>query len=57
MTLRSDEIIWWNTHKDSLISIIASAIAFSSAITTISVNHQRMLYYTNNPYAMDLQVS
>ena len=38
MTLRSDEIRWWNTHKTSLMLLIASAIAFSSTITDIAVN-------------------
>ena len=38
MALRSDEIIWWNTHKYSLILLIASAIVFCSANTAISVN-------------------
>ena len=41
MTLRSDEIIWWNTHESSLLSLIASATASSSAITAIPVNQQR----------------
>ena len=44
MTLRSDETIWWNTHKDSLILFVASAIAFSSTITTIVVNRQKNVY-------------
>ena len=38
MTLRSDEIIWWNTHENSLLLLIASAIAFSSTITAILAN-------------------
>ena len=38
MPLRSDEITWWNTHKNSLILLTASVIAFSSANTAISIN-------------------
>ena len=41
MTLRSDEKGLRNTHKDSLISLIVSAIAFSSVITDIVVNWQK----------------
>ena len=37
----NDLKIWWNTHKDSLILLIASTIAFSSAITDIAVNWQK----------------
>ena len=38
MTLKSDEIICWNTLVSSLLSLTASAMAFSSAITDKAVN-------------------
>ena len=41
MTLRYDTIVWWNTLESSLLLLIASTIAFSSVITTISVNQQK----------------
>ena len=44
MTLRSDEIIWGNTHKDSLILLIASTIAFSSTILLYWLISKRMLH-------------
>ena len=50
MTLRSDEIIWWNTLEGSLLSLIATAIAFSSAITDIAVNPQKNVIQHYLPY-------
>ena len=41
MTLRSNEIRWWNTLERSLLLLIASAMAFSSAITDIAFNWQK----------------
>ena len=48
MTLKSDEIEWWTTLEISLLSLLASAIAFSSAITDIAVNWQKNI--TQHPY-------
>ena len=41
MTLKSDELVWLNTLESSLLSLTASAMAFSSAITNIAVNRQK----------------
>ena len=41
MTLKSDEIRWWNILESSVLSLIASAMAFSSAITDVAVNWQK----------------
>ena len=34
----NDLKIWWNTLESSLLSLMASAIAFNSGITDIAVN-------------------
>ena len=48
MTLRSDEIRWWNTHKDSSILLITSAITFTSSSTNVAINWQKNII--QHPY-------
>ena len=44
MTLKSNEIVWWNTLVNSLLSLTASAMVFSSAITDKQLIGKRILY-------------
>ena len=48
MTLNSDEMIWWNTLKISWWSLIAFAMAFTSATTDIAVNQKKNII--QHPY-------
>ena len=48
MTLNYGEIVWWNTLVNSLLSLAASAVAFSSAVTNIVVNWQKNII--QHPY-------
>ena len=41
---------WWNTLKISLLSLIASAMAFTSATTDIAVNRKKNIIQQGNFY-------
>ena len=43
MTFNYGETVWWNTLVSSLLSLAASAVAFSSAVTDIAVNQQNTI--------------